>query len=333
NTANVFYNAELLDALERTRRGENVDLFDKMLAGLDLNTAAGYGPIGTCTAQAGAPADSYCPAGTVRERGSEHLRRWQAGGTAANIANGNYSAVIGTLLGTAAPQGGYYGVAGNLALPAGITSLSNRNLRNGCDRIAMGLYNPALPASQTNIPSRCFPEDFFAANSQLSTATYNSNLGRSSHHQLQIQSIIRTTPITIQSTYTWAKGMQIPGSGYSDPLRRNFDRTRGQEAPHSFRMNGTLELPLGPNKLLFANSNGWFARAIERWQTSFILNLESGSPADITGASTTRYGNPHYVATSHFQIPQGHVTWGANNGAQGRFFGDDYVRVVDPQCT
>ena len=138
---------------------------------------------------------------------------------------------------------------------------------------------------------------------------------------------------SFQSTYTWAKAMQIPGSGYTDPLQRNLDRRRGQEAPHSFRMNGTIELPIGPNKLLFANSSGWIARVIERWQTSFILNLESGSPADITGAGTMRYANGRYVATQSFQIPEGHVEWGASNGNQGRFYGDQYISVVDPQCT
>ena len=338
NTPGTFYNPELMDALEKTRRGENVDLFDRMLAGLDLNTAAGYGPVGTCTTVAGAPGDAYCPAETVRERGSEHLRRNNAvvGGTAGNLANGNYSAVIGTLLGNNAAQGGYYGVAGGTSLPPGITALSNRNLRNGCDRIANGLYNSSLSASATNIPTQCFPEDYFAANSQLNAATYNSNLGRSSHHQLQVQFSMRPTAqgISLQSTYTWAKAMQIPGSGYTDPLLRNLDRRRGQEAPHSFRMNGTVELPFGPNKLLFGNSSGWVARLIERWQTSFILNLENGSPGDVSGAGTTRYANPRYVATGYWQIPEGQVEWGASNGNQGRFFGDDqYLRVVDPQCS
>ena len=337
NTTNVFYNPELLDALERTRKGENVDLFDRMLAGLDLNTATGYGRVGTCTAQAGAPADGYCAAGFIRERGSEHLRRWNGvGGTAGNLANGNYAAVIGTLLGTNAPQGGYYDVSGGTGLPSGITSLSNRTLRNGCDRIAMGLYNPNNPAGPTNIPTQCFPEDYFAANSQLNNATYNANLGRSSHHQLQVQMSLRPTHgFSFQSTYTWAKAMQIPGSGYTDPLQRNLDRRRGQEAPHSFRTNGTFELPIGPNKLLFPNASGWVARLIERWQTSFILNLESGSPGDISGAATTRYANPRYVVGNPaWKIPKGHVEWGASNGNQGRFFGDDqYIRVVDPQCT
>ena len=334
NTTNVFYNPELLDALERTRRGENVELFDRMLAGLDLNTAAGYGPVGTCSVLAGAPADGYCPAGTVRERGSEHLRRW-VGGTAGNLANGNYNGVIGTLIGTNAPQGGYYGVTGGTGLPAGITALSQRTLRNGCDRIANGLYNPGAAASATNIPTRCLSEDYFASNPQLQNATFNSNLGRSSHHQLQAQFSLRPTQgFSFQSTYVWAKGMRLAGSGYTDPLMRDLDRLRGQEAPHSFRVNGTLELPIGPNKLLFPNASGFVARLIERWQASFILNMENGSPGSVTGAGTMRYANARYVVASPlWQIPEGQVEWDGPGGNSGTFYGTDtYVRVVDPQC-
>jgi hypothetical protein len=166
-------------------------------------------------------ADGYCPAGTVRERGSEHLRRGQEErGTAANLANGNYAAVVGTLLGTNAPQGGYYGVAGSTALPAGIGTLSQRTLRNGCDRVAMGLYNPSLAASQTNIPTRCFPEDYFAANPQLNAATYTTNLGSSNYHALQVQLSLRPTagflsspPIAGRSPCRWRAHSRIPLSG------------------------------------------------------------------------------------------------------------------------
>ena len=49
-------------------------------------------------------------------------------------------------------------------------------------------------------------------------------------------------------------------------------------------MNGTVELPFGPNKLLFANSSGWVARLIERWQTGFIFTVSSGAPQSLTGA-------------------------------------------------
>jgi hypothetical protein len=334
NTSTTFYNAELFDALERTRRGENVALFDHMLAGLDLVQATGYNRVGTCTAAPGAPADAYCPAGTVRERGSEHLRAWTGlAGTAGNLANGNFSGVVGTLIGTNAPQGGYYGVANSTALPAGIGTLSQRTLRNGCDRIALGLYNPSLPASQTNIPTRCFSEDYLAANPQLNAATYSTNLGRSNYHALQIQFSLRPTAgFSFQSTYSWAKSMQVGGT-FTDPLMRDADRQRGQEGPHSFRMNGTIELPVGPNKLFFGNTSGWVARLIERWQASFILNLASGSPLNVTGAGNMRYANGRFVATEFWSNPKGHVEWNGPGNNSGTFFGfDQYVGARDPQC-
>src|SRR5256885_16441921 len=37
NTANVYYNPRLFDALERTRRGEDDPLFDQMFLGLNIN--------------------------------------------------------------------------------------------------------------------------------------------------------------------------------------------------------------------------------------------------------------------------------------------------------
>jgi hypothetical protein len=43
---------------------------------------------------------------------------------------------------------------------------------------------------------------------------------------------------------------------------------------HDWRSNGTIELPIGPNKLLFGNSSGWLGRALERWQLGAILKFE-----------------------------------------------------------
>jgi hypothetical protein len=55
---------------------------------------------------------------------------------------------------------------------------------------------------------------------------------------------------------------------------------------HDFRTNGTFELPIGPNKLLLSNSSGWLARIVERWQLSWIANLNSGGPLNVTGTDT-----------------------------------------------
>jgi hypothetical protein len=119
------------------------------------------------------------------------------------------------------------------------------------------------------------------------------------------------------------------GSSYTDPLMRNIDRVRGLDQLHSPRTNGTVELPIGPNKLLFSNASGWVARAIEKWQTSFILNMGTGTPVSVGGAGTMRYGNPRYNVTQYWQLPEGQVQW---NGATGTYFGDKFVTQKDPQC-
>jgi hypothetical protein len=115
---------------------------------------------------------------------------------------------------------------------------------------------------------------------------------------------------------------------------RNLDRVRGVESTHSLLANGTISLPLGPNKLLFGNTSGWIARLIEQWQTSFILNMGTGQPVSIGGAATTRYGNARYVvANSLWSIPEGQAKWDGPGGNTGTYFGDQYVTQRDPQCT
>jgi hypothetical protein len=126
--------------------------------------------------------------------------------------------------------------------------------------------------------------------------------------------------------------MQVPGTGYTDPLQRDADRQRGIDNEHNLRMNGTFELPIGPNRLLLGNSSGWLARAIERWQASFILNMSSGQPSSIGGAGTMRYANGRFVATEYWAVPKGQAQWDGPNNNTGRFFGDRFVTVRDPQC-
>src|SRR5205823_3081546 len=140
------------------------------------------------------------------------------------------------------------------------------------------------------------------ANPQLNGATYIGNLGRSNYHSMQVSYTLRPTMgFSVQTTYSWAKSMQLGGgvgpgianagttggSAYTDPLMRDLDRVRGVENLHSLRSNGTVELPIGPGRLLFSGAHGWMARLIEKWQTSFILNMGSGQPVSIGGAGTT----------------------------------------------
>ena len=324
NQPNVYYNKELLDALTVTRAGGDAPLFDQMFAGLDVHgtTGTGYGAVGTVV-------------GGVLQTGSAHLRRNATFTT--NIAIGNFEAVASSLntLNTA---------TGLEASPitSGVTGLV---LRNGCNRIADGKYNPALPASATNIPTRCFADNYIVANPQLSTATYTANLGTSNYHSMQAQMTFRPIQgVSFTSTYTLSKllGLVNGTFSYTDPLNRNGDYTEPyQNVTHDIRTNGTFELPIGPNKLLFGNSTGWLARAVEKWQTSIIFNTSSGNPRTvIAGHMFYAGGNQNLdggqnradVVSSLFDTHmKGHAEW---NGATGSYYGaDKYVQVTDPQCS
>src|SRR5678816_4892956 len=98
------------------------------------------------------------------------------------------------------------------------------------------------------------PEDYLIANPQFgdytgaffeASPTYNTNSGSSNYHSLETQFTLRPTHGTsLQSTYTWAKSMETPGTGWTDPLNRKADyRLASNHRSHEFRMNGTFQLP------------------------------------------------------------------------------------------
>jgi hypothetical protein len=136
NTVNVYHNPELFQALTDARAGtcsagnlpgygcdKNGDpiLLDQMLAGLNLNTTvSGFANVGTNNTSG------------VFQSGASHLRR--SATFAANLANGDFAAVAGSLL-TLAPTG-------LRPLPSNISGVSgNRTIRNGCDRLAGRLHD------------------------------------------------------------------------------------------------------------------------------------------------------------------------------------------------
>jgi hypothetical protein len=319
NTPNVFFNPELLDALERTRRGENATLFDQMFAGVNLNSGVAV--------SGGAP---YTAVGTVNadgilQTGSMHLRRAQS----ANLANGNYAAVV-DYINTQGPSGT---VTGLLAAP--FSNVGGRLLRNGCDRMANG---QATIGQANNSALRCFPENYIVTNPQFDTnnADYVTNSGSSNYHSMQAQFTLRPTFGTnFQATYTWSKTMELPAENHTNPLDRKADyRLAFSHIAHDFRVNGTFQLPFGPNQLLFGNSSGIFARAIEGWKMSWIFNTTSGSPRTIS-AQSMLYNNGTPDVVGPWTETRGKVQWGkviGGNNVGGSFFGDRYVQVEDPQC-
>jgi len=346
NQPAVFDNAELFKALEDTRAGLNSPLFDQMFAGLDLhgNTGTGYGAVGTCVTQPGTATPTNtpglgqegCASNQVMQHGSAQLRRNST--FTSNLANGNYVGVITSLANLTTVTSGLQ------PAPAGVTNISARILRNGCDRLANNL---------TNIATRCFPEDYFYATPQFAngfgtTPNYHANIAHNNYHSVQVQYTLRPTQgSSVQTTYTWAKLLTDKYTTYVDPRNRAADYSLDYASiAHEIRMNGTFELPIGPNRLFFGNASGWFARAIERWQTSIVFNYGSGAPRDTFTGGFGGNGQHLYAAGGGNQPqarpdivgpwvnPKTDFQWNGPNHDTGTIYGFPlpYVTLPDPQC-
>ncbi|PYS36435.1 MAG: hypothetical protein DMG14_24410 [Acidobacteria bacterium] len=236
--------------------------------------------------------------------GAEQLRRATASSIRNNLANGNYSA-LATTLSTL-----------NYSKSGGI----NSNL-------------PDIPANVngTVLRTNGFPENFIKTNPQFGTATLFTNMGNTNYHSLQAQATLRSIyGVDFQASYTWSKLLGNSGP-YTNPVDRNADYAlQTGDRRHDFRTNGSFELPIGPGKLLARNSSGVFARLIEEWQMTWIVDLSSGSPASIT-AQSMLYGNGVPDVVGKFDA-KGGVSWNEGDVA-GNYFGGKYKKVPDPQCS
>ena len=171
------------------------------------------------------------------------------------------------------------------------------------------------------------------SNPQFSTVTFNTNPGHSNYHALQTQITARPLQGTsMQATWIWAKSLYVPTGGYIDPSNRHYNFQVQNINAHSLRMNGTIELPIGPNKLLFGNTTGWVARLLERWKTSFIWNSATGTPTTFNPGVSHYYAASGYdIASPNWKIPKAKVVWNGDTGTM--YPGNPYIGVTDPQCS
>jgi hypothetical protein len=344
NLSNVFRNTELFNALETVRAGGEAPIFDQIFAGVNLNNGT--------TAVVNGTNVPYTAVGTtsvgILQTGSAHLRRRFA----TDLSEGDYETIANFINSNT----GGTPTAGLLNATTAVSNVGGRILRNGCDRLANGFthvqqfrstptgpiqFTPGFNATNAT-PLRCFPEDYLVTNPQFGNGTtgptYNSNTGSSNYHSLETQFTLRPTHGTsFTATYTWAKSMETPNDDWTDPLNRDADyRLATNHRSHEFRMNGMLELPLGPNQLLFGNSSGPLARIIENWKFSWTYNIFSGAPNTIE-AMDMLYDNGTPDVVGPWDVKKGKVHWGEDVGSTnlgGTFFGPvgSYQVVTDPQC-
>jgi len=298
-----FLNNPLFAELDSIRKGaDNTPLLNQMFQGLNLcftgaTCATQYVDTNgaTVTAQYGAIGTSV---NGVAQTPGYQMRLNPTFNT--SLANGDYLALM-TSLNT---------YNANLTNPGGVFGLVMRN-------------------------SGYFPENFFVANPQFAAANYTTNFGHNNYHSFQGEVSVRPIAgVGGSATYVWSKAMSLVPT-LSNPLYRNEVTLQAGNRPHEFRANGLFELPIGPNKLLLGNSSGWLARALERWQTSWILNLSSAPWANIT-AVNRMYGTgvPDIVYPINFESAKDYEWGNLPSGSQlnANSFGNRFVSVPDPQC-
>ena len=297
----------LKEAFDAARSGGESTLLNDMFAGLNI---AGAG----CATNTGVPTPcgpvGTTPAGGVLQTGAMHLRAAAASGIRNNLANGNYAALAGTL-----------------------NTLTNTGATNG------------LQSGSVLRNSGKFPENFIKANPQVNTAVLETNPGHSNYHSWQTQVSLRPSAgLSLQATYTFSRNLgQAPGGGangtgsaFTDPTDRMADYAlMNNHRKQTLVTYGTFELPVGPNKMLFSNASGIWARLAENWQASWIVNLSSGAPGNITAQSMLyALGVPDIVGP--FDRKGQNYLW-KEGAAAGNLFSDAngtplYSKVKDPQC-
>jgi hypothetical protein len=303
----TFLRNPLFQELDSIRRGTDATpLLDQMFQGVNM-CFTGAGCPTTYLDASGTPVTAvYGPIGsTPLQTVGYQMRLHPTFNT--NIANGDYQTVM----------------TGNAFSP---TSLNNYNAN---------LTGPTGSLGRVMRNSGLFPENFFVANPQFSAANYNSNYGHSNYHSLQAQATFNPIQgVSASATYTFSKGMTLANT-LTDPLDRSEVTVTGNR-PHEFRTNGVIELPIGPNKIIMGNSSGWLARVVERWQTSFAINMSSGSWSNIAAVNRMYgVGVPDVITPVDFNAKKDY-SWG--NEIQGTqkngdyFGGDDFVTIPDPQC-
>ena len=311
NVPNFLYNG-LKEAFDAARSGNDsspaLQVLEQMFNGINI---AGTG----CTTSTGAttpcaPVGSVNSAGVLQTAGM-HLRA--SSSFQSNLANGNYFGLATTLNTLNYNKS----LAGNASLPDFPTGSRGSVIR----------YNR-------------FPENFVVTNPQFTSTYMIASMNNNQYHSLEAQVTLRPTHgVGVQGSYTWSRNNGLSGgaglgNSYTNPVDRHADYTiLGDTRTHEFRMNGSFDLPFGPNKLLFTNSSGVVARIIEGWKTGWIVNLISGAPANVSAQSMLyASGTPDIVGP--FDPSDVSVKWGSGANATSANYFDEgrYTSTRDPQC-
>jgi len=283
--------ASTYDAARVTAKAPS--LLDKMFYGIEI-PQAGSAP---ATQKIGV-VGSFTGADVIRHKYSAALSNGDYASIGESLADLNYDKTAT----------GY-----NTAGVQVVTNTYNANL----DTVAVGEHGAVLRNANTTVGGPgygMFPENYILTNPQMSTAEYRGNMVHSNYHALQVQVLLRPTKgMSLTSAYTFAKNMADEpvtgnfwgggGAAWTDPRNRELDYRPSLTRKHQLSAYGYMDLPFGQNGYFFRNvKNEILSRAIEGWQLSWTLRLQSGVPQQVSGSDPHLYGGGYLMDMSDYVI-------------------------------
>jgi hypothetical protein len=149
--------------------------------------------------------------------------------------------------------------------------------------------------------SGLFPENFIVVNPQFASGSggltpgvlLDSNASNSTYHSMNLQLTKRLSHgLTNQTSYTWSRSLGDAANDgvllYMNPRDRSSNKTLlSFHRTHSFRSNGTFELPFGPDRTFLRNGPRILTHLVERWQLGGIFSWISGAPLTINASTSS----------------------------------------------
>ena len=283
------------------------------------------------------------PAGTQRhltaaanQTGSDQLR---TGSLSVSTSTGNVTHNYAQNL----ARGNYNSIVANLGVEPGqfprpTSTELGMVLRSGCLPSNRPGYEAAFindnRVDVTQFPCEVgIPLNFTHNNPQFQTMNLRHNTNSvNNYNSMQAQLTMRPVHgLNFQATYTWSRN--LGNNSWTNYLGERDYLLSGQHRSHVLRFFGAYELPFGPKGLLLRNASSPIKKAVEGWQLSWIMGMESGVPFDVTGTSTL-WGRswPILVRSDLWDEKQGQVRmeWGPKGEFQpGTYLERDYVWVLD----
>jgi hypothetical protein len=230
---------------------------------------------------------------------------------------------------------GTNGVTGSAALRQ--NTIFRTFLANG----SVGQFASALN-TQTTVTGQAgglvrnggFPENFIVVNPQFSGVRMDTNPSNSTYHAMTLQVTKRLSHgFTNQTSYTWSKTLgdssDDGAAGYLNPRNRSLNKSLVDfHRTHSFRTNGTFEMPFGPGRPLLSSAPGWITHLVEKWQLGGIVNWASGAPLTITTGTATFTQNTGNTPVVLGDFPKG--GWKVTPIANGAVYFPGFTQVEDP---